>query len=152
MDHFNLRDGTLHCEDVALPVIAEAVGTPVYVYSTATMQRHARVFRAAVGGSDPLIAFAVKANPNAAVLATLAAYWAASRLPGLAIQGVAVHIGSQLTDLAPLDRAFEKVGALIGDLRAAGHDIRLADLGGGLGVPYDRDMPLPPSPEQYGAM
>ena len=75
MDHFELRHGILHCEDVPLPAIAAAVGTPVYVYSTATMVRHARVFRAAVAGAgpDPLIAFAVKANPNAAVLATLAA-------------------------------------------------------------------------------
>src|SRR3712207_6578441 len=73
MDHFQLRDGILHCEDVPLPEIASAVGTPVYVYSTATMQRHARVFRAALAPlPDPLIAYAVKANPNAAVLATLA--------------------------------------------------------------------------------
>ena len=260
MDHFNLCNGTLQCESVSLADIAAAVGTPVYVYSSATMRRHARVFRAAVGGNDPLIAFAVKANPNAAVLATLAAeglgadvvsigeyrraiaagisperivfsgvgktaaemayalahglcqfnleslveaemmsqvatslglsapvafrvnpdvvagthakistgsaankfgvaidealaiYAAARDLPGLAIQGVAVHIGSQLTDLAPLDEAFEKVGALIGELRGAGHVIGFADLGGGLGVPYDRDMPAPPSPEAYGAM
>ena len=260
MDHFHLRDGALHCEDVPLAEIAKAVGTPVYVYSTSTMQRHARVFRAAVGGKNPLVAFAVKANPNGAVLATLAAeglgadvvsigeyrraiaagipperivfsgvgktademayaltrglcqfnlesaveaemmsgvatalgidapvafrvnpdvhagthakistgaaankfgvpiddavatYAAARDLPGLAIQGVAVHIGSQLTDLGPLETAFAKVGALIDCLRAEGHDIRLADLGGGLGVPYDRDMPLPPSPEEYGAM
>ncbi|MCA1652610.1 MAG: diaminopimelate decarboxylase [Sphingomicrobium sp.] len=260
MDHFNLRDGALHCEDVPLAAIAEAVGTPVYVYSAATMRRHAQVFRGAVGGDGPLIAFAVKANPNAAVLATLAAeglgadvvsigeyrramaagilperivfsgvgktasemayalqrglcqfnlesvveaemmskvatslgidapvafrinpdvvagshakistgaadtkfgvpiddalaaYAAARALPGLAIQGIAVHIGSQLTDLGPLEHAFGKVGALIGGLRAAGHDIRVADLGGGLGVPYDRDMPLPPSPGEYGEM
>jgi len=51
-----------------------------------------------------------------------------------------------------LNVAFEKVGRLIGELRAAGHVITLADLGGGLGVPYDRDMPLPPTPEAYGAM
>ena len=261
MDHFNLRDGIMHCEQVSLPAIAAAVGTPVYVYSSATMRRHARVFSAAVGSKrDPLIAFAVKANPNAAVLATLSAeglgadvvsigeyrraiaagipperivfsgvgktaaemayaltgglcqfnlesvveaemmsavasslgveapvafrvnpdvdagshakistggahnkfgvpigdaldaYAKAAALPGLKIQGVAVHIGSQLTDLGPLDTAFEKVGALIRALRAAGHDIALADLGGGLGVPYDRDMPHPPSPEEYGAM
>ena len=59
MDHFQLKDGILHCEDVPLPAIAEAVGTPVYVYSTATMERHARVFRAAVAdcGPDPLVAF-----------------------------------------------------------------------------------------------
>jgi diaminopimelate decarboxylase len=80
-------------------------------------------------------------------------YYARARaLPALDVQGVAVHIGSQLTDLAPLESAFSKVGKLIGELRVAGHDIRFADLGGGLGVPYDRDMPHPPGPQEYGAM
>ena len=261
MDHFEVSGGVLHCEGVALPAIAAAVGTPVYVYSSATMVRHAQVFRDAVAATgDPLIAFAVKANPNGAVLATLAreglgadvvsigeyrraiaagvpperiifsgvgktaaemeyalkggllqfnlesveeaemmsavadrlglrapvafrinpdvdarthkkistggalskfgvpidealdCYATARDLPALDVQGVAVHIGSQLTDLAPLDAAFEKIGALIGELREAGHDIRFADLGGGLGVPYDRDMPHPPGPAEYGAM
>ena len=261
MDHFHLRNGIMHCEDVPLPTIAAAVGTPVYVYSTATMRRHARIFREALADlADPLIAYAVKANPNAAVLATLAreglgadvvsggeyqraiaagiapsrivfsgvgktaaemalalegglyqfnleslaeaemlsdvatalgkvapvgfrinpdvdanthakittgaahnkfgvpiaealaAYEQARRLAGLSIQAVTVHIGSQLTDLAPLRRAFEKVGALIGGLRAAGHDIRIADLGGGLGVPYDPALPEPPLPAAYGKM
>jgi diaminopimelate decarboxylase len=265
MDHFELRDGSLHAEDVALAAIAEGAGTPTYVYSTATIERHARVFREALAGldsgsGDPLIAFAVKANPNKAVLATLAkaglgadvvsggelararaagiaadkivfsgvgktademaqalrtgifqfnlesepeaetlsqvamalglkapvafrvnpdvdagthakistggsedkfgvpisramaAYARAAALPGLTIQGVAVHIGSQLTDLAPSRAAFTRVGALIAELRAAGHDIRTADLGGGLGVPYDPAKPLPPSPADYGAM
>src|SRR5688572_8684337 len=73
MDHFNLIDGVMHAEDVPLPEIAAKVGTPVYVYSTATMERHVRVFREALAGiDDPLIAFAVKANPNRGVLATLA--------------------------------------------------------------------------------
>jgi diaminopimelate decarboxylase len=261
MDHFELRDGVMHAEDVALPAIAEAVGTPTYVYSTATIERHVRVFREALSDlPDPLIAFAVKANPNKAVLATLAklglgadvvsggelaralaagiladkivfsgvgktaeemaqglaagisqfniesepeaetlsrvatgmgltarvafrvnpnvdagthakistgkaedkfgvpidralsAYNMAAKLPGLAIQGVAVHIGSQLTDLAPSRAAFERIGALIADLRAAGHTITTADLGGGLGVPYDPAKPIPPSPAAYGAM
>ena len=261
MDHFEIHDGVLHCEGVALPAIAAAVGTPVYVYSSATMVRHAQVFRDAVAATgDPLIAFAVKANPNGAVLATLAreglgadvvsigeyrraiaagvpperiifsgvgktaaemeyalkggllqfnlesveeaemmsavadrlglrapvafrinpdvdarthkkistggalskfgvpidealdCYAIARDLPALDVQGVAVHIGSQLTDLAPLESAFGKVGTLIVELREAGHDIRFADLGGGLGVPYDRDMPHPPGPAEYGAM
>ncbi len=263
MDCFTLRDGTLHAEDVSLPAIADAVGTPVYVYSTATLERHVRVFRDAVAGlgkGEPLVAFAVKANPNKAVLATLAragmgadvvsggelyraldagmdpdqivfsgvgktademaqglnagigqfniesepeldmlsavatrlgkvariairvnpdviagthakistggkenkfgidyhaapaAYAHAASLPGIAVRGVAVHIGSQLTDLLPLEAAFGRVGALIRDLRAAGHDITHADLGGGLGVPYDPAKPLPPSPAEYGAM
>src|SRR5688572_6567563 len=74
MNHFELRGGVMHCEDVPLPLIAREVGTPVFVYSTATMQRHSRVFQQALSKLDnPLIAFAVKANPNAAVLATLAA-------------------------------------------------------------------------------
>src|SRR5688500_5400161 len=74
MNHFELRGGVMHCEDVPLPLIANAVGTPVFVYSTATMQRHARVMTEALALlKDPLIAFAVKANPNAGVLATLAA-------------------------------------------------------------------------------
>ena len=73
MDHFDLRDGVMHAEDVPLAVIADGVGTPVYVYSTATIERHVRVFREALAGlGDPLVAFAVKANPNTAVLATLA--------------------------------------------------------------------------------
>src|SRR6218665_1338851 len=251
MDHFDYRGGVLHCEDVPLPDIAAAVGTPVYIYSSATMERHARVFRAAVAGCgpDPLVAFAVKANPNAALLATLAAqglggdvvsigeyrravaagiappdivfagvgktapemaealrgglcqfnlesieeaemlsavatglgleapcafrinpdveagshakistgasynkfgialdtapaaYAYASALPGLKLQGAAVHIGSQITDLAPLEAAFRKLGGLIADLRAAGHAITHAALGGGLGVLDDRGRP-----------
>jgi diaminopimelate decarboxylase len=261
MDHFNLIDGVMHAEDVPLPVIGAEVGTPVYVYSTATMERHVRVFREALEGIDnPLIAFAVKANPNRAVLATLArlglgadvvssgellraraagvsaekivfsgvgktaeemaialregigqfnlesepeaemlsdvavslgmqapvafrinpnvdagthakistgksedkfgvaydralaAYDLARRLPGLEVRGVAVHIGSQLTDLAPSRAAFQRIGELIADLRAAGHMISTADLGGGLGVPYDPAKPVPPSPAAYGEM
>jgi diaminopimelate decarboxylase len=261
MDHFGLRDGIVHCEEVPLPVIADEVGTPVYVYSTATMVRHVRVLQAVLEPlADPLIAYAVKANPNAAVMATLArlglgadvvsggeyarartagiagdrivfsgvgkteqemalalrggiyqfnlesleeaetlsrvaaslgvdapvgfrvnpdveagthakistgaaenkfgiaigeapaAYGRISRLPGLRTQGVAVHIGSQLTSLDPLETAFARVGALIAELRSAGFDIHVADLGGGLGVPYDPLAPPPPSPDAYGAM
>ncbi|MBD8677863.1 diaminopimelate decarboxylase [Sphingomonas sp. CFBP 13720] len=263
MDNFDLRGGVLHAEDVALPAIADAVGTPVYVYSTATLERHVRVFRDAIAGlgnGDPLVAFAVKANPNRAVLATLAragmgadvvsggelyralhagmrpadvvfsgvgktademaqglsagigqfniesepeldmlsavasamgkvaqiairvnpdviagthakistggkenkfgigydaapaAYAHAASLPGLKVRGVAVHIGSQLTDLAPLEAAFGRVGALIATLRGQGHAITHADLGGGLGVPYEPGKPLPPTPADYGAM
>ena len=261
MDHFNIIDGVMHAEDVPLPAIAAEVGTPVYVYSTATMERHVRVFREALEGiDDPLIAFAVKANPNRAVLATLAkaglgadvvsggelmraraagiaadrivfsgvgktaeemalglregifqfnlesepeaemlsevatrlgiaapvafrinpnvdagthakistgksedkfgvaydhalaAYDLARKLPGLEVRGVAVHIGSQLTDLAPSRAAFERIGTLIGELRAAGHAIVTADLGGGLGVPYDPAKPTPPIPADYGVM
>ena len=261
MDHFQLRDGELYCEDVPLAEIASKLGTPVYVYSTATMCRHVAALREALAPlDDPLIAYAVKANPNSAVIATLArqglgadvvsggeyrraraagvpadkivfsgvgktedemrvglegalyqfnlesleeaemlsaiatamgrrapvgfrvnpdvaggghakittgaaenkfgiaigqaleAYGVIARLPGLAVQGVAVHIGSQLTSLEPLERAFTRVGELIAELGSAGHDIRVADLGGGLGVPYDLDQSPPPTPAEYGAM
>lgn len=261
MDHFQLKDDELYCEDVPLAAIAAAVGTPVYVYSTATMCRHVAALRSGLEGlADPLIAYAVKANPNSAVIATLAmaelgadvvsggeyrraraagvqggkivfsgvgkteaemrlaldggiyqfnlesvaeaemlsgvagsmgltapvgfrvnpdvaagghakittgaaenkfgialgetldAYSRAASLPGLKVQGVAVHIGSQLTSLDPLERAFVRVGALLAELRAAGHEIGVADLGGGLGVPYDPALPPPPGPADYGAM
>ena len=73
MNHFELINGVLHAEHVALPDIATAVGTPVYVYSRATFERHAQVFRQALSALDnPHIAFAVKANPNLAVLKILA--------------------------------------------------------------------------------
>ena len=75
MNHFEVRDGELACEGVALSAIAEAVGTPVYVYSTATIERNYTVFRdamAGIGRGDALIAYAVKANSNLSVLKTLA--------------------------------------------------------------------------------
>ncbi|HYC95779.1 MAG TPA: diaminopimelate decarboxylase, partial [Sphingomicrobium sp.] len=73
MDHFTIKNGSIHCEDVPLELIADEVGTPVYVYSAATLRRHARVLKEALEGlDDPLIAYAVKANPNPAVLSVLA--------------------------------------------------------------------------------
>ena len=72
MNHFQYRDGVLHAEDVPLPVIAAAVGTPFYVYSTATLERHYRIFTDPFKGIDHLLAYAMKANSNQAVLATLA--------------------------------------------------------------------------------
>ena len=261
MDSFHFRAGTAHCEEVPLPVIAETVGTPVYVYSAAAMRSNARGLQSALAGlDDPLIAYAIKANPNAAVLATLAAeglgadivsggeyrraraagipaekvvmsgvgktaaemalaldgglfqfnleslpeaetlsqvaaalgkaapvafrvnpdvaagshakistggahnkfgipiadapaaFARLKELPGLAIKGVAVHIGSQLTSLAPLEDAFARLGELIEALRAAGHSITTADLGGGLGVSYDPSLAAPPSASDYAAM
>ncbi|MEO1731629.1 MAG: diaminopimelate decarboxylase [Pseudomonadota bacterium] len=260
MDHFEYRDGVMHAEDVPLPRIAEDVGTPVYVYSRATLERHAIVFREGLAGvEDKLIAFAVKSNPNLAVLRVLAnqGYGAdcvsigevrramaagvdpakivfsgvgkthaeliagleagigqfnieseeeglelaeiaaemgmvaqcALRInpdvdagthdkistgkadnkfgvpidqagqifgklasqPGVNLRGVAVHIGSQLGDLTPLERAFEKLGALVTSLRGAGHAVTHVDLGGGLGVPYKAGDVMP-SPAEYGAM
>lgn len=261
MDHFIERDGELWCEDVPLAAISEAVGTPVYVYSTATMVRHARVLQESLHGlDDPLIAYAVKANPNAAVLATLAraglgadvvsigeyrraraagvpadrivfsgvgktepemaealqggllqfnvesveeartlsavassmsatapvgfrinpdveagthakittgtadnkfgipagqalaAYAEANALPGLTVTGMTVHIGSQLISLDPLEEAFVRLGEILAAVRAAGSEISLVDLGGGLGVPHGLGQPEPPAPQDYGAM
>lgn len=70
---------------------------------------------------------------------------------GLDLRGVAIHIGSQLGDLAPLEAAYRRVGALIARLRAAGHVITHVDLGGGLGIPY-RTGDVCPTPAAYGAM
>ncbi len=260
MDHFDYREGVLHAEDVPLPEIAEVAGTPVYVYSRATLERHARVFADALEKLDnPLIAFAVKANPNLAVLRVLARqgygadvvsggelaralaadmpperivfsgvgktrdemqaaldadirqlnieseeegrelaelassrgqrarcvlrinpdidagthdkistgkadnkfgvpiararelYDALAGLEGLALSGLAVHIGSQLASLDPLEAAFAKIGALVVELRDSGHTVGTVDLGGGLGVPY-RASETYPSPAEYGAM
>ena len=260
MDHFALKDGVMHAEDVPLPRIADEVGTPVYVYSRATLERHARVFREGLAAvPDKLIAFAVKANPNLAVLKVLqsqgmgadcvsigevrralAAGMAPEKIvfsgvgktraeliaalelgigqfnieseeeglelaevaaelgktaecalrinpdvdagthdkistgkadnkfgvpidqagqifgklagqPSVNLRGVAVHIGSQLSELAPLERAFVKLGELVTALRGAGHTITHVDLGGGVGVPYKQGETFP-SPAEYGAM
>ena len=72
MNHFDYRDGVLHAEDVPLPDIAAAVGTPFYCYSTATLTRHYNVFAKAFAGLDALVCYAMKANSNQAVLRTLA--------------------------------------------------------------------------------
>ena len=263
MDHFEDRGGVLHAEGVPLDTLADEIGTPFYCYSTATLERHYRVFAAAVAGlgnGDPLVAFAAKANPNLSVLATLARCGAgadvvsagelaralaagvpANRIvfsgvgkqgfelaagidagilqfnveseaeidmlgrvaadkgaridiavrinPGVDAKthakistggddnkfgiplarveaafaqaaahaslrpvGIAAHIGSQLSDLAPLEETFGRMGALAGRLRGAGHSIERIDLGGGLGVPFRPDLPAPPTPADYGAM
>ena len=260
MDHFLYKDGVLHAEDVSLAEIAAAVGTPVYVYSTATLLRHFHLFDDALSGMDHLVCYAMKANSNQAVLRTLAqagagmdvvsggeyrrakaagvpgdrivfsgvgktreeielaltggirqfnvesepemilldivarelgkvapitirvnpdvdakthakiatgksenkfgipiarareVYAMAANLPGLEIVGIDVHIGSQLTDLAPLEQAYGKVAELTEVLRADGHNIRRLDLGGGLGIPYERSNSAPPLPTDYGAM
>ncbi len=260
MDHFLYKDGVLHAEDVSLAEIAAAVGTPVYVYSTATLLRHFHLFDDALSGMDHLVCYAMKANSNQAVLRTLAqagagmdvvsggeyrrakaagvpgdkivfsgvgktrdeielaltggirqfnvesepemilldivarelgkvapitirvnpdvdakthakiatgksenkfgipiarardVYAMAAKLPGLEIIGIDVHIGSQLTDLAPFEQAYGKVAELTEVLRADGHNIRRLDLGGGLGIPYERSNSAPPLPTDYGAM
>ncbi len=79
-------------------------------------------------------------------------YALAATLPGLEVVGIDVHIGSQLTDLAPFEAAYGKIAALTAQLRADGHDIARLDLGGGLGIPYVRDNAAPPTPADYGAL
>ena len=79
-------------------------------------------------------------------------YAEAARMPGLQIVGIDVHIGSQLTELAPFEQAFTLVRELTLALRADGHTISRLDLGGGLGIPYTRSNEAPPLPLDYGAM
>jgi diaminopimelate decarboxylase len=79
-------------------------------------------------------------------------YGEIARLPGLKVVGIDVHIGSQLTDLAPFEEAFRKVAQLTETLRAEGHSIDRLDLGGGLGIPYTRSNEAPPLPTDYGAL
>ena len=260
MDHFLYRDGLLHAEDVPVTEIATAVGTPFYVYSTATLTRHFRLFDDALEGTEHLVCYAMKANSNQAVLRVLAdlgagmdvvsggeylrakaagvpgdrivfsgvgktrdemmlaieggirqfnveseremlrlsevasalgavvpitirvnpdvdakthekiatgksenkfgipisrareVYRMAADLPGLEIIGIDVHIGSQLVDLEPFGLAFDKVAELTEVLRADGHNIRRLDLGGGLGIPYERSNEDPPLPSDFGAL
>ncbi|MEQ8256898.1 MAG: diaminopimelate decarboxylase [Roseovarius confluentis] len=79
-------------------------------------------------------------------------YAEAARLPGLKVIGIDVHIGSQLTDLEPFRLAYQKVAELTEVLRADGHEISRLDMGGGLGIPYERSNAAPPLPTDYGAM
>jgi len=263
MNHFEDRAGPagaeLWCEDVRLSDIAEAVGTPVYVYSSATLERHYRAFHDAFAPRDVLIAYAVKANGSLSVLRTLIQlgagadtvsegeirralaagapperivfsgvgktdaelafaldvgvaeinvesepelerlialaatkgkrptvalrinpnvgagghakittgdegnkfgvslgeaerlYARASAAPELDVAGVACHIGSQISDLTPMEAAFTTMRHLVERLRAQGLKVRRLDLGGGLGVPYF-DQPEPPSPRVYAEM
>lgn len=81
-----------------------------------------------------------------------AVYAEAAALPGLKVIGIDVHIGSQLTELEPFAQAYQKVADLTLRLRAEGHDIRRLDLGGGLGIPYERSNLAPPLPMEYGAL
>ena len=258
MNHFAYRDGRLFAEDVDLTALARAVGTPFYCYSSATLERHYRVFADAFPKSA-LIAYSVKANGNLGVLRTLAmlgagadvvsggelkkalkagvpankivfsgvgktraelklgletgihqfnvesepelvaldevaramntrapiairinpdvdakthakittgtsenkfgipwsrareAYRLAASLSGIAIKGVDVHIGSQITEIGPFEAAFARVAELVRTLRSDGHTISRVDLGGGLGVPYAPEDPEPPAPATYGA-
>jgi len=260
MDYFLYKDGVLHAEEVALTEIAAAVGTPFYVYSTATLTRHFQMFDEALAGMDHLVCYAMKAASNQAILKTLGdlgagmdvvsggeyarakaagipgdrivfsgvgktadeiratltggirqfnvesepemqvisrvavdvgvtapitirvnpdvdakthakiatgksenkfgipisrardVYAMAAALPNIEIVGIDVHIGSQLTQLAPFEAAYIKVAEVVEQLRADGHNIRRLDLGGGLGIPYTRSNETPPLPSEYGAM
>ncbi|HAK63754.1 MAG TPA: diaminopimelate decarboxylase, partial [Alphaproteobacteria bacterium] len=80
------------------------------------------------------------------------AYAMAARLPHLRITGIDVHIGSQLTELAPFRAAFTRIREIVEELRADGHAITRVDLGGGLGIPYERSNANPPLPTDYAAM
>ncbi|GAA0302821.1 diaminopimelate decarboxylase [Rhodovulum strictum] len=81
-----------------------------------------------------------------------AVYAHAASLPGLRVIGIDVHIGSQLTALEPFEAAYSKVADLTRALRQDGHEIIRLDLGGGLGIPYERSNAAPPLPLEYGAM
>jgi diaminopimelate decarboxylase len=82
----------------------------------------------------------------------LALYRLAGALPGIDPRGVHMHIGSQITDLAPFRNAFALLKELVEDLRANGFVIDFVNLGGGLGVPYRSDEPAPPLPAEYGKL
>jgi diaminopimelate decarboxylase len=260
MHHFSYRNGALHAEDVPLASIAEAVGTPFYCYSSATLRRHYEVFTRAFADVPALLCYAMKANSNLAVLRLLAklgagmdvvsegelrraraagvpgarimfsgvgktagelafaldedilcfnvesepeltllsqiaaskgltarislrinpdvdakthrkiatgksenkfgipiarardVYARAAALPGIAVTGVDMHIGSQITALEPYDASIERLGGLVRELRADGHRIDHVDLGGGLGIPYRDDNEPPPHPDDYAAV
>lgn len=79
-------------------------------------------------------------------------YDTAAKLPGIEVAGIDVHIGSQLTDLSPFEAAFKRVAEMAEKLRAAGHDIKRLDLGGGLGIPYRGTNDVPPHPSEYADM
>ena len=81
-----------------------------------------------------------------------AIYALAATLPGIQVVGIDVHIGSQLTELAPFEQAFAKIADLTLTLRAQSHTITRLDLGGGLGIPYTNSNDAPPLPTDYGAM
>jgi diaminopimelate decarboxylase len=260
MNHFDYRSGVLHAEAVNLIELADAVGTPFYCYSTATLERHYRVFSDAFAGEKALVCYALKANSNQSVLRTLAGlgagadvvsggelkralaagippakilfsgvgkteaelraalaadilcinvesepelellsrlakeqgrtgrisirvnpdvdsgshakistgksenkfgiplgraravYQRAAKLPGIRVTGVDMHIGSQITDLVPLEAAFRLLAEFVQTLRSDGHTISHVDFGGGLGIPYHADRQAPPLPSAYAEM
>ena len=80
------------------------------------------------------------------------AYARAAALPNIDVVGVDMHIGSQITELAPFEQAFKLMAELVTKLKSEGHNIRHLDLGGGLGVPYRGDNDIPPHPDEYATM
>jgi diaminopimelate decarboxylase len=79
-------------------------------------------------------------------------YSKASKMPGISVVGIDLHIGSQLTDLKPFEEAYQKLADLTQILRQDGHKIKRLDLGGGLGIPYEKNKSAPPLPVEYGKM
>jgi diaminopimelate decarboxylase len=79
-------------------------------------------------------------------------YARAAALPNIDVTGVDMHIGSQITELAPFEKAFKLMAELVTQLKSEGHNIRHLDLGGGLGVPYRGTNDVPPHPDEYAAM
>src|SRR5205085_1140202 len=158
MNHFDYRNGVLHAEAVSLADIAASVGTPFYCYSSATLERHYRVFTEAFAGEEVLVCYAMKANSNQSVLRTLAKRGAgAVAVSGGELQrplgaGIDMHIGSQITDLSRLEVAYRILSDFVHVLRADGHTISHIDFGGGLGIPYHMDREAPPTPDLYAAM
>jgi diaminopimelate decarboxylase len=80
------------------------------------------------------------------------AYARAAELPGIRVQGIDIHIGSQLTELAPFEQAFRCLAELTVELRGQGHDISVLDIGGGLGIDYADGKPPPPSITDYATL
>ncbi|MFD0981692.1 diaminopimelate decarboxylase [Tropicimonas aquimaris] len=114
MDHFLYRDGALHAEDVPVAEIAAAVGTPFYCYSTATLQRHFRLFDEALDPLDHLICFAMKANSNQAILKTLAELGA-----GMDVVSGGEYARAKAAGVPGERIVFSGVGKTAGEMRAA---------------------------------
>mgnify|MGYP006271183451 CR=1 FL=1 len=132
-------------ELVALSEVATALGRTAPVTVRVNPDVDARTHeKIATGKSENKFGIPIGKAPEV--------YALAGSLPGIEVAGIDVHIGSQLTELEPFRRAYEKVRDLTLALRAEGHDIRRLDLGGGLGIPYERANTAPPLPTEYGAL
>jgi diaminopimelate decarboxylase len=114
MNHFEYRDGVLHAEAIDLSRLAETVGTPFYCYSTATLERHYRVFTQAFAGERVLVCYALKANSNQSVLRTLAKLGAGADVVSAGELQRALAAG-----ISPSKIVFSGVGKTEAELRAA---------------------------------